>query len=345
MSIEQVGAGSASARMALMELAISAMVGQAIHVAARLGIADLLAGGPKTPAALAAATGTHADTLHRLLRALASRGVVAEDAEGRFALTPVAEGLRSAVSGSLRAYAAMLGEDWIWRAWGELSYSVRTGGCAFERVFGTDVFSYLADHPGPARSFDAAMTSRTGQEAAAVTAAYPWPSTGTIVDVGGGHGALLASILARCPGARGVLFDLPHVIAAARGGPADAAGLRTRCELVAGSFFESVPAGGDLYLLKRVIHDWDDERAVAILRNCRAAMHGAARLLVVDHVLSPGNEPSLGKWLDLQMLVLTPGGRERDEVRFRALLEAAGLRLERTLPAGPTASLVEAAAA
>ena len=169
-----------------------------------------------------------------------------------------------------------------------------------------------------------------------------WPAAGTIVDVGGGQGALLAAILAGGPDLQGILYDLPHVIAAARGGPIDAAGLAGRCELAAGSFFERVPAGGDLYLLKRVIHDWDDERAAAILRNCRAAMSATARLLVVDHVLSPGNAPSLGKWLDLQMLVLTPGGRERDEAGFRALLSSAGLGLKRILPAGPTASLVEA---
>ena len=342
MSRQQAGTGDASARMALMELAIGAMVGQAVHVAAKLGIADQLVGRPKTPAELAEATGTRADTLHRLLRALASRGVFAETADGRFALTPVAEGLRSDAPGSLRAYAVLLGEDWVWRAWGQLSHSVRTGQSALEHAFGRDVFAYLAEHPEAASVFDAAMTSRTRQEIDAVAAAYEWPAAGTIVDVGGGQGALLAAILARGPDLQGILYDLPHVIAAARGGPIDAAGLAGRCELAAGSFFERVPAGGDLYLLKRVIHDWDDERAAAILRNCRAAMSATARLLVVDHVLSPGNAPSLGKWLDLQMLVMTPGGRERDEAGFRALLSSAGLGLKRILPAGPTASLVEA---
>jgi hypothetical protein len=223
-----------------------------------------------------------------------------EDTDGRFALTPLAEGLRTDAPGSLRAYAVMLGEDWHWRAWGELLHSVRIGQSAFEHTFGRDVFGYFGEHPEAARVFNAAMTSRTGQENAAVTAAYDWPA-GMIVDVGGGQGALLAAILARTPGARGVLFDLPHVVAAA-GELIEGAGLTARCELVAGDFFERVPAGGDLYLLKRVIHDWDDGRAAAILRCCRAAMgeRGSSRLLVIEHVLPPGNAPSWGKLLDLQ---------------------------------------------
>ncbi|HET6467429.1 MAG TPA: methyltransferase [Geminicoccaceae bacterium] len=326
--------------MALLALASGAWIGQAVHVAARLGIADLLGDGPKPPAALAAATGTDATALYRLLRALASLGVFAEDAGGRFTLTPLAEGLRSDAPGSLRGYAIMMGEEWHWRAWGELLESVRTGGSAFERVHGCELFRYFAEHPEAARVFNAAMTSRTGQETAAVTGAYDWPA-GTIVDVGGGQGALLTAILARRPEARGILFDLPHVIDAARR-PIEEKGLAARCELVGGDFFDRVPAGGDLYLIKRVLHDWDDGRAAAILRCCRAAMAADARLLVIEHVLPPGNAPSWGKLLDLQMLVLTPGGQERDEAGFHGLLATAGFRLERVLPAGPTASLIEA---
>jgi hypothetical protein len=330
--------------MALLQLASGSWIGQAVHVAAKLGIADLLEDGPKSPATLAEATGAHAGTLHRLLRALASLGVFAEDADGRFALTSLAEGLRTNAPGSLRAYAIMMGEDWHWRAWGDLLNSVRTGQPAFEHVFGCPMFSYFGEHPEAARVFDAAMTSRTGQETAAVIAAYEWPASATIVDVGGGQGALLAAILARNPDVHGVLFDMPHVIAVARG-LIEEAGLADRCELAAGDFFERVPAGGDLYLLKRVVHDWDDERASAILRSCRAAMGDRSRLLVIEHVLPPGNAPSWGKLLDLQMLVLTPGGRERDEAGFRALLASTGLRLERIIPAGPTASLIEAVVA
>ena len=341
MSPESPSTSAPSASMTLLQLASGSWIGQSVHVAAKLGIADLLEDGPKSPATLAEATGAHAGALHRLLRALASLGIFAEDAEGRFGLTPLADGLRTNAPGSLRAYSIMLGEDWHWRVWGELLHSVRTGQGAFEHVFGRNVFSYFGEHPEAAQVFNAAMTSRTGQETAAVTAAYDWPTRGIIVDVGGGQGALLSTVLRQNPGVRGILFDVPHVIAAGRE-LIGAAGLGDRCELAAGDFFERVPPGGDLYLLKRVIHDWDDERAKAILCRCRAAMGKASRLLVIEHVLPPGNIPSWGKLLDLQMLVLTPGGRERDEAGFRALLGSAGLRLERILPAGPTASLIEA---
>ena len=218
--------------------------------------------------------------------------------------------------------------------------SVRTGRPAFHEVFGQDVFDYLGTHPEAASIFNAAMTSRTGQDNAFVIPAYDWPA-GTIVDVGGGQGALLTAILGRASDARGILYDRPQVIEAARGA-IDAAGLSDRCRLVAGDFFAEVPAGGDLYLLKRVIHDWDDERAGTILRVCRAAMGPGARLLLIDAVLAEGNAPDWGKLIDLQMLVMTSGGRERTEAGFRSLLAAAGFRLERVIPAGPTASLIEA---
>jgi hypothetical protein len=330
----------APAAMALLHLASGAWIGQAVHVAAEVGIADLLEDGPKSPEVLAEATGTHAGSLHRLLRALASIGIFAEDAEGRFALTPLADGLRTDAPGSLRGYVIMLGQEWHLRAWGELAYSIRTGRPAFEHTFGCDLFAYFGTHPEAAQAFNRAMTSRTRLDNAAVPAAYDWPA-GTIVDVGGGQGGLLAAILSRTPEARGILFELPHVIAGARG-VIEAAGLAERCQLVAGDFFDRVPPGGDLYLLKRVIHDWDDGRASAILRSCRTAMGPGSRMLVIEHVLPPGNEPSWSKLLDLQMLVMTPGGRERDEAGFRALLASAGLRLERVLTAGPTADLIEA---
>lgn len=330
--------------MALLRLASGAWAAQAVHVAAKLGIADLLADGPKAPDMLATATGAHGPTLQRLLRSLASLGVFAEQPDGRFGLTPLAEGLRRDVEGSLRDYAVMMGDEWHWRAWGELLHSVRTGEPAFEHAHGRPLFDYLTDHPAAGQVFDDAMTSRTRQEVRVVTAAYDWPASGTIVDVGGGRGALLAAILDARLGARGVLFDLPHVVEAARTGPLEPLVVDGRCGLAAGSFFAQVPAGGDLYLLKRVIHDWDDERAAVILGCCRQAMGSRGRLLVIEHVLPPGNEPSWGKLLDLQMLVLTHGGRERDEAGFRGLLASAGLRLRRILPAGPTASLIEAVA-
>ena len=343
MASDEPQTGTTSASMTLLRMISGSWVSQAIHVAAKLQVADHLASGAKSSDELARAAGADADALHRLLRALASVGVFTEGGDGRFSLTPLADALRTDAPGSLRAYAIMLGEDWHWRAWGQLPHSVRTGQSAFEHVFGCGVFDYFAAHPEAAQVFNAAMTSRTGQENAAVTAAYEWPA-GTIVDVGGGQGALLAAILERNPDARGVLFDVAHVVDAARPLMAEA-GLAARCELVAGSFFERVPSGGDLYLLKRVLHDWTDKSALAILKNCRASMGVGSQLLVIEHVLAPGNAPSFGKLFDLEMLVLTSGGRERSDAEFRALLSAAGFEQRRIIAAGPTASLIEAIAA
>ena len=342
MNADKVGSepDDASVSMTLLHMAAGAYVGQAISVAAKLGIADLLEDGPKSPAALAEAAGAHAGSVHRLLRLLASVGVFAEQADGRFALTPLAAGLRTDAPGTLGAFAIMLGEDWHLRAVGDLYHSVRTGEPAFAHVFGTTLYSYLGQHPEASAVFDAAITSRAHQENAAVTAAYDW-SDGTIVDVGGGQGALLAAILARRPDATGILLELPHVVEGARMF-IEAAGLTNRCQCVAGNAFERVPADGDLYLLRRVLHGQDDDHSVTILRNCRAAMGRQSRVLVIEHVLEPGNAPSWGKMLDLQMLLLSAGGRERSEAEFRRLLASAGLRLERIVPTETVTSLIEA---
>jgi hypothetical protein len=332
-----------SVSMTLLHMAAGAYVGQAISVAAKLGIADHLEDGPKSPAALAEAVDAHAGSVHRLLRVLASVGVFAEQADGRFALTPLAAGLRTNAPGTLGAFAVMLGEDWHLRAVGDLYHSVRTGEPAFAHVFGTTLYSYLGQHPEASAVFDAAITSRAHQENAAVTAAYDW-SDGAIVDVGGGQGALLAAILAQRPNANGILFELPRVAEGARTF-IEAAGLTDRCQCVAGNAFEQVPAGGDLYLLRRVLHGQDDNHSVTILRNCRAAMGRRSRMLVIEHVLEPGNAPSWGKMLDLQMLILGAGGRERSEAEFRHLLASAGLNLERIVPTETVTSLIEASPA
>jgi hypothetical protein len=324
----------------LLNLIVGSWVSQAISVAAKLGIADLLEEGPRSCADLAKAAGAHPDALYRLLRTLASTGIFAEEDDGRFALTPLAEGLRTNAPASLRAYAAFCAEDWHWQAWGQLLHSVRTGNSAFEHVHGTQLFDYFARHPQAARAFDEAMTSRGNLEDRAIAAAYDMPRT--IVDVGGGRGSLIATMLRRNPEARGILFDRPHVIAGATALIREA-GLADRCQLVAGDFFDRVPAGGDVYLMKKVIHDWDDARARAILANCRAVMAGNSRLLLLEPVILPGNDPAFGKLLDLQMLVQTPGGRERTESEHRTLLAAAGLRLTRILPTECTLSIIEAA--
>ncbi len=330
-----------SSPMALLNMVTGCWVSQALYVAAKLGIADLLHEGPQSCKRLAEATQTHAGSLYRVLRALASVSIFAEDEKGCFSLTPLSEPLRAGVPGSLRAFAIMLGEPEHWRAWEGVLHSVRTGQPAFEHVFGMPHFRYFAEHPEAARIFDEAMTSRSSQENEAVVAGYDFADTQTVVDVGGGQGTLMASILQAYPKARGVLFDLPHVIGMSRTRMASA-GHTARCEFVAGDFFASLPAGGDLYLLKKVIHDWDDERAQLILTNCRNAMSSTGRLLLIEPVIPPGNDPSFNKLLDLLMLVWTSGGRERTESEHRALLALAGLNLNRLIPTRSGVSIIEA---
>jgi hypothetical protein len=316
-------------------------ISQALYVAAKLGIADLLQEGPQSCTRLAEATQTHVETLYRVLRALASVGVFVEDEAGRFRLTPLAEPLRTDAPGSLRAFAIMLGEPEHWRAWEGMLHSVRTGQPAFDQVFGIPLFQYFPAHPEAARIFDDAMTSRSAQENTAIIAAYDFTAAHTVVDVGGGQGSLLASILDVYPNVGGVLFDLPHVLAPART-RIEHAGQAARWVFVAGDFFAAVPAGGDLYLLKKVIHDWDDERAQQILMNCHTAMAGTGRLLLIEPVIPPGNAPSFNKLLDLLMLVWNAGGRERTEREHQSLLASAGFRLSRVIPTSAGVSIIEA---
>jgi len=316
-------------------------VSHAILLAARLGIPDLLADGPKDGRELAGLTDAHAPSLYRVLRALASVGVFREAEDGRFHLTPLAEPLRDGVPGSLRAFAIMLGEEWHWRAWGDLPHAVRTGQSAFEHLYGVTNFEYWAQHPEAEAIFDDAMTSRGAAQNAAVVAAYDFAGVGTLVDVGGGHGSLLAAVLQAHPAMRGVLVERPEVVAGARA-YLEQAGVQERCEVVAEDFFASVVSGGDAYVLKSVVHDWDDDRAVAILSTCRRAMPAGGRLLVVDWVVPPGDEPSFAKLLDLLMLVWTPGGKERTEAEHRALLALAGFELTRVIPTAAGVSIIEA---
>ena len=325
--------------LALLQQALSFWISRAICVVARLGIADLLKEGPLDTETLAAAAGVDAPSLYRVLRTLASVGIFAEGKDGRFGLTPQAGPLRRDASDSIRDYILLVGEEWYSGPSEHLLHSVQTGRPAFERVHGADFFTFLARDPTAAAVFDAAMTSRSIQENDAITAAWDFSGFRTIVDVGGGYGSLLAAILRANPGLRGVLFDRPQAVAEAQQ-QLEAAGLRGRCDVVAGDFFVSVPGGGDGYILKRVIHDWDDERAATILRNCRRAMPEHGRLLVIELVLPPGNDPSLGKLFDLLMLV-DLGGRERTEADYRTLLAGAGFELTAVTPTPSLVSVVE----
>src|SRR5262245_4099906 len=312
---------------------------QAVHAAARLGLADHLAERPRSAAELAAATRTHAPSLARLLRALAAVGVLRESA-GRYRLTPFGEALRTGTPGSLRPLVLTVLGGEHYRAWGSLPHSIETGQPAFDHVHGQSVWDYYSRHPEEAAVFNDAMTAGTAAVAPAVLEAFDFSPYRTVVDVGGGHGNFLASILEANPDARGVVFDAPHVVAGARAQLA-ARGLAGRCEAVGGDFFESVPAGGDLYVMKWIIHDWDDRRALAILRNCRRAIgNSGGRLLLVEFVLSEGGE-AFGPLVDLDMLVMA-GGKERTEDEHRSLLAEAGFRLTVVRPTRSKVSLVEA---
>jgi hypothetical protein len=314
-------------------------VSKAVYVAAKLGVADHLASGPRSAAELAVATQAHAPALFRMLRALASLGVFTEASPGRFALTPLAELLRSGVPDSMRALAIMYGED-QYRAWGDALYSVQTGRPAFDHAFGSTYFNYFATHPEASRIFNEAMVGWTTQLTAAVVAAYDFSSCGVVADVGGGHGALLAAILRSSPATQGILFDLPHVIESAE--PfLSAAGVAGRCARVGGDFFAEIPPGADAYALAQILHDWDDERCLAILRQIRQVIPDQGRLLIVELVLPEGNEPFLGKWLDLHMLVLL-GGQERTVAQYTALLHAAGFELTAVVSTSEPQSIIEA---
>jgi O-methyltransferase domain/Dimerisation domain len=324
----------------LSHLLMGAQVSQAINVAAAMGIADLLSDGPRTSEELAADTDSDTGSLYRLLRALASVGVFHEDDQRRFALTPLGELLRSDVPGSLHGWAAFVGRPYIRAAWSELEHSVRTGENAFRHVHGTDVWSYRAEHPPESDIFDRAMESLTGTANRALLDAYDFGAFETLVDVGGGNGALLAALLDEYPTMRGILFDQRHVVANA-GATLAAAGVADRCTVVPGSFFEEVPAGGDAYVLKSILHDWEDREAAAILRVCRSAMTDPAVLLLVERVVGAPNEDPRTLFADLNMLV-APGGCERTSDEWRALLDAAGFALDGTTPTASGLSVIEA---
>lgn len=316
------------------------MTSQAISVAAKLGVADLLANGAKSADELAQATGAQARPMYRIMRALASVGIFAEDDDGRFRLTPLAEPLRADAPDSLSALAIFFGSDWHWRVWSDLSYSVQSGQPGFEHIYGKAYFDYLAENPAPAQVFNNAMTSFSSAVSAAVVDAYDFSGISSLVDVGGGHGFLLASILEMYPEMSGVLFDAPSVIDGANE-IIDARRVGKRCDAVGGDFFASVPAGSDAYLMKHIIHDWEDERALTILRNCHQAMTENGKVLVVEMVIPEGNSPSLGKLLDLEMLLLLHS-YERTEAQYRALFEQGGFKLTRVVPTKSPHSILEA---
>ncbi len=328
------------ANAVMMQMLTGKWLSLSLSVAADLGIADLLAKGDQTADELAAAVSAHGPSLYRVLRALASVGVFAETEGRRFTMTPLAECLRSNVPNSVREFARFIAIPAASRSWDNLMHSVKTGESGMRKAFAVkNPFDYLRAHPEEAAIFDGAMTDNSRRTAPAVALAYDFGRFQQLVDVAGGHGLLLATILQRFPNLKGVLFDLPEVVAGANNTLAPY-GLGDRCNILGGSFFDTVPAGADAYILKHIIHDWDDERALAILRNIRKSIQPSGRLLVVEVVIAPGNEPSFGKLLDLEMLVI-PGGRERTGDEYRDLFANAGFSLAEIHATAAHTSIIE----
>ena len=330
--------------LTLRQLALVMRASRALYAAAELGVADLLAGGPMASAELAARAKSDPQSMRRLLRALVAQGIFEEVGPDRFALNAAGELLRQDAPASQRAGVLFSAGGTAWQLWSDFLECVRTGQPAVERAFGKTVFERNAENAAESALFSQAMAAFSAAVSAPVIAAYDFAPFRCIGDVGGGTGRLLADILAANPAAQGILFDLPEVVAAAP--PLLAAGgVAERCRIVGGSFFEAVPAGADAYLLKAVLHDWDDARCGAILANCRKAMAPAARLLILERVMP---ETALrgraveAYLLDLEMLLMTPGGRERSESEFRAMLSAAGFETTRILPTTAPVSVIEA---
>jgi hypothetical protein len=321
----------------MYELLNAHILVQALHVAAKLRIADLLADGSRTVDELARASACHPPSLYRLLRMLAGAGVFAEEAPARFRLTPLASTLRSDTPESVRDWALFIAAPPVWAAFGELMYSVQTGEAAFEHTLGMRLFGYMSDHPELGAAYHTWMARQSELQIGAVLASYDFSAHRKIVDVGGGQGATLAAILQAHPHLMGVLFDLPQVVSQVTLPEAVA----PRTEIVAGDMLQSVAEGGDVYVLKRVLMDWSDEDAARALRNCREAMVERGKLLVIEPILPDGNEPGIGKVLDLTMLVLQGGGRVRTPGEHRALFEAAGLELTGILPTPSPLRLME----
>lgn len=339
-SASSAGNETAPPEAKLTQMITGSLGSQAIYVAAKLGIADLLADGPKSVDELAAAADADAPSLYRVLRALASFGVFAERDDQVFELNATAELLRSDSPCSLRDLAIFFGEDWHWKVWGQTLYSVRTGKTGWSQVHGDEVFPYFAANCEASKIFDNAMTSLSNLAIKAVLEAYDFSGIETLVDIAGGHGRLLTSILAANPAVKGVLFDLPHVIAGAKENEQIKA-VGPSCELTSGDFFVDVPAGADAYLMKHIIHDWDDEKALAILRNIKRVMKPGGRVLLIEAVITPANEQDFGKLLDIEMLV-SPGGKERTAVEYRDLFARAGLSLARIVKTKSPYSVIEA---
>ncbi len=330
-------------QVAMLQMIGGMRISRCLYVAAVLGIADRLVDAPQTSEELAQATETHAPSLYRVLRSLSSVGVFSEDEAGRFHMTPTSEFLRSDVPDAIGAMVKVLGEDWHWQVWGRLLESVQTGKAAFDQLNGMELYDYCLQNPDFARTHGPSKTSVSARASAALIANYDFSGIRKAVDVAvlGGYGNTLIPLLRAHSAMQGALYDLPFVIDGAK--PVIAAsGIGDRCELLEGHCLHSVPEGGDLYIMMFVIHNWDDQRAIKILQNCRESMAEGGKVLLVEMVMPSGNDPFVGKFVDLESLLTTPGGYERSETQYRSLLAAAGYEITRIIPTQTANSIIEA---
>jgi hypothetical protein len=327
--------------VAVLQLAMGRWVSHIVGTCAELGLADEIQEGPKTAAELAAKKGLHAPSLYRLLRTLASLGIFVEGPEGRFAHTPMSDALRSDVPYSMRGMARMINRPWSIRAWTELEHSVRTGESAFEHVHGTRGFDYFTEHPQEMQIFAQAMSSFTAQVGTKVAEAYDFSPFGTLADIGGSHGMVLAIVLAKYPALKGILFDLPKVVESAEAFLASR-GVAQRIQRVGGDFFSGVPKGADAYLMKHILHDWSDEDSIRILRRIHESAHKGAKLLLVEGIVSDAPGSEFIKILDIEMMAVTHGGRERTLPEWQKLISESGFSFTRVVPTESPACVIEA---
>jgi ubiquinone/menaquinone biosynthesis C-methylase UbiE len=328
-------------KLILNQMLFGFVLTKAIHVAAKLNIADIIGSqGPMTGAELAKQSGADAESVSRLLRALASAGIFSIGESGKYSLTPLAESLKEDNPESIKAMALVLG-DMLYKAYDELLFSVKTGDNGFTKALGVPVFQYLTNNAETGKLFDRMMTDIHGGETQPMVDTYDFSAFNTVVDIGGGNGEVISSVLNKNAGVKGILFDLPEVIDRARNNMS-ASGLSNRCELVSGNFFDSVVKGGDAYIMRHILHDWSDDDAVTILTNCRKSMNAGGKVLVVEAVIQEGNEPSPFKLLDLTMLLI--GGKERTKSQFENIFSKAGLKLNRIVPFQHDLSVVEGVA-
>ena len=328
-----------AAQQLVFQLGTGYILSAALHVAVSLRIADQLADGPRSVSELANASGANDDALYRVLRSLSSAGVFVESGPRQFSNNVASDQLKAGTTG-LYEMVLWMSDRFHFQVYADIMHSVKTGQPAVEKTLGMPVFEYFPKNPDLSERFNNAMTAFSAVVIPAVLKVYDFTGIGTLVDVAGGHGQVLTSILSAYPSMKGVLADLPHVLAGAEP-RIRAMGLADRCRLEAIDFFKAVPSGGDAYIMKHIIHDWDDEKSIAILKNIRSAMNPGGRVILLDSVLPPANQPDFGKIIDLEMMLM-PGGRERTEEEFRSLFEHAGFRLTKIVRTESPLSVIEA---